>query len=244
VVNIGLGGGITLGAITAHPELREITQVELDPLVVEATRTWFSQANRNALGDPRLRLAIDDGRSFIERGAEKYDVIISEPPNLWVSGVSGLFTREFYQAAKARLRPGGMLCQWLPLYELTERDFATALATMGTAFPHLTGWTNGGVAVIVASADPLPIGGHPGELPPAVLADLHNAGLEPGQIAPFLAQPDLDAAAIARLQATAQGLNRDDRPVLELHAARNLYTLTKPGPDRGWGLSLKRQRGL
>jgi predicted membrane-bound spermidine synthase len=121
VVNIGLGGGITLGAITAHPEPREIVQVELDPLVVEATRTWFSQANRDALGDPRLRLAIDDGRSFIERGAEKYDVIISEPPNLWVSGVSGLFTREFYQAAKARLRPGGMLCQWLPLYEAAWR---------------------------------------------------------------------------------------------------------------------------
>jgi hypothetical protein len=101
------------------------------------------------------------------------------------------------------------------------------------------------VAVIVASVDPLPAGGRNlDHLPPAVLADLHNAGLEPGQIAPFLAQPDLDAAAVARLQATAQSLNRDDRPVLELHAARNLYTLTKPGPDRGWGLSLKRQRGL
>ncbi len=245
VVNIGLGGGITLGAVTAHPEPREIVQVELDPLVVEATRTWFSQANRDALGDPRLRLAIDDGRSFIERGTEKLDVIISEPPNLWVSGVSGLFTREFYRAARARLRPGGLLCQWLPLYELTRADFATALATMGTQFPHMAAWTNGGVAVIVASADPLPSGGqHLDRLPPAVMADLHNAGVEPAQLASFLAQPDLDAAAIARLQATAQGLNRDDRPVLELHSARNLYTLTKPGPDRGWGLSLKRQRGL
>ncbi|HEY3567049.1 MAG TPA: fused MFS/spermidine synthase [Thermoanaerobaculia bacterium] len=243
VVNIGLGGGITLGAITAHPEPRQVVQVELDPLVVEATRTWFSAANRNALGDPRLRLAIDDGRSFIERGTEKFDVIISEPPNLWVSGVSGLFTREFYQAVKARLRPGGLLCQWLPLYELAPGDFDTALATMGTQFPHMAAWTNGGVAVIVASAAPLPLGGQrPGALPPAVLADLHNAGLEPGQIASFLAQPDLDAAAIARLQAKAPTLNRDDRPVLELHTARNLYTLTKPGPDRGWGLSLKRQR--
>lgn len=243
VVNIGLGGGITLGAVTAHPEPREIVQVELDPLVVEATRTWFSQANRNALGDPRLRLAIDDGRSFVERGTEKLDVLISEPPNIWVSGVSGLFTREFYRAARARLRPGGILCQWLPLYELSREDFATALATMGTQFPHLEGWTNGGVAVIVASADPLPTGGQSlDRLPAAVIADLQNAGLEPARIVSFLAQPDLDEAAIARIQASAHGLNRDDRPVLEFHSARNLYTLTKPGPDRGWGLSLKRPR--
>lgn len=246
VVNIGLGGGITLGAITAHPEPKEIVQVELDPLVVEATRTWFGDANHHALDDPRVHLIVDDGRSFIEKGTDRFDVIISEPPNIWVSGVSGLFTTEFYRAARARLKPGGLLCQWLPLYELGEEDFATALATMGTQFKHLAGWTNGSVAVIVASNEPLPLQGpHPSAatLPPIVATDLQNAGVSPLQVESFLSQPDLDAAAIARLQADAQGLNRDDRPVLEFRSARNLFRLTKPGADTSWRARLPRTRG-
>jgi spermidine synthase len=248
VVNIGLGGGITLGAIAAHPEPKEIVQVELDPLVVDATRTWFGDANHHALDDPRVHLVVDDGRSFIERGTDKFDVIISEPPNIWVSGVSGLFTTEFYRAAKARLRPGGLLCQWLPLYELGEEDFATALATMGTQFKHLAGWTNGSVAVIVASNEPLPLQGpHPSASqlppPPSIIAtNLQNAGVAPWQVESFLSQPDLDAAAIARLQAEAQGLNRDDRPVLEFRSARNLFRLTKPGADKSWAARLPRTR--
>jgi spermidine synthase len=250
VVNIGLGGGITLGAITAHPEPKEIVQVELDPLVVEATRTWFGDANHHALDDPRVHLVVDDGRSFIERGTDKFDVIISEPPNIWVSGVSGLFTTEFYRAARARLNPGGLLCQWLPLYELGEEDFATALATMGTQFKHLAGWTNGSVAVIVASNEPLPLQGpHPAAAqlppPPSIIAtDLQNAGVAPWQVESFISQPDLDAAAIARLQAEARGnLNRDDRPVLEFRTARNLFRLTKPGADTAWRARLPRARG-
>ena len=189
---------------------------------------------------------MDDGRSFIEHGTDKFDVIISEPPNIWVSGVSGLFTTEFYRAAKARLNPGGLLCQWLPLYELGEEDFDTALATMGTQFKHLAGWTNGHVAVIVASNEPLPLQGpHPGahQLPPMVVTDLQNAGVAPWQVEAFLSQPDLDAAAIAKLQSEARDLNRDDRPVLEFRSARNLFRLTKPGADTSWRNQLKRPRG-
>jgi len=245
VVNIGLGGGITLGAITTHPEPREIVQVELDPLVVEATRTWFSETNHHALDDPRVRLMIDDGRSFIERGTEKFDVIISEPPNIWVSGVSGLFTAEFYRAARGRLRPGGLLCQWLPLYELSKEDFSTALATMGSQFPHLAGWTNGSVAIIVASADPLPLAkpASPRQLSEAVAADLRGVDLMPWQIDSFLSEPDFDAAAIAELRSTTRDLNLDDHPVLEFRSARNLYRLTKPGPNRRWADRLRKQRG-
>ncbi len=244
VVNIGLGGGTTLGAVTAHPEPREIVLVELDPLVVEATRTWFADANRHALDDPRVHLVIDDGRSFIERGQERFDVIVSEPPNIWVSGVSGLFTEEFYRAARARLRPGGMLCQWLPLYEFSEGDFATALATMSTQFDHLAGWTNGSVALIVASSAPLPLGppATPRRLPPAVAADLQNAGIAPWQVDAFLAQPDLDEAAIRRLRATVRDRNVDDRPVLEFHSARNLFRLNKPGASLGWRMRLRKPR--
>ena len=243
VVNIGLGGGFTLAAITAHPEPREIVLVELDPLVVEATGTWFAEASRNALKDPRVRVVIDDGRSFIERGTDKFDVIVSEPPNIWVSGVSGLFTEEFYRAVRERLRPGGILCQWLPLYELGEKDFATALATMGTEFKHFAAWTNGTVALVLASSDPLPL--KPAELrrvPTAVANDLRNIGVEPWQIDAFRSEPDLDEAAIASIRATADDLSLDDRPVLEFRSARNLFYFNKPGGSKRWADRLRKQR--
>jgi spermidine synthase len=244
VVNIGLGGGTTLSAVTAHPEPREIVLVELDPLVVEATGTWFADASRHALQDPRVRVVVDDGRSFIERGTDRFDVIVSEPPNIWVSGVSGLFTSEFYRAAHKRLRPGGILCQWLPLYELSEADFATALATISTEFKHLAVWTNSSVALVVASSEPLPLGppAIPRQLPAAVAADLETVGVTPSQIDAFLAQPDFDETVIARLQAEARDLNLDDRPVLEFRSARNLFYFNKPGGSERWADRLRKPR--
>ena len=243
VVNIGLGGGFTLSAMAAHPEPREIVLVELDPLVVEATGTWFAEPSRHALQDPRVQVVVDDGRSFIERGSDQFDVIASEPPNIWVSGVSGLFTTEFYRAARARLRPGGILCQWLPLYELSEEDFATALATISTEFKHLAAWTNGSVALVVASADPLPLApGTPRRLAPRVASDLQSVGLMPWQVDAFLAQPDLDAAAIAQYRASARELSRDDRPVLEFRSARNLFYFNRPDGPKRWGDKLRKQR--
>jgi spermidine synthase len=242
VVNIGLGGGLTLAAVAAHPQAKEIYQVELDPLVVEATGEWFAAANRNALKDPRVHLVVNDGRNFIEHGDRQFDVIISEPPNIWVSGVSGLFTTEFYRAAKRRLRPGGILCQWLPLYELTQRDFATALATLNSEFPHLSGWTNGSVAVILASADPLPKEMASSFVPPDVARDFQNAGIGRWSIPGFVGRPDLDDSKIKVFRELTTDINRDDLPMLEFHSARNLYYLTKPNADRAWrdGISVHR----
>jgi spermidine synthase len=243
VVNIGLGGGFTLFAMTAHPEPREIVLVELDPLVVEATGTWFVDSGRRALADPRVRVVVDDGRSFIERGTDKFDVIASEPPNIWVSGVSGLFTTEFYRAARARLRPGGILCQWLPLYELSEADFATALATIHTELPHLAVWTNSSVALVVASSEPLPlVPAAPRHLATTVATDLQKVGLMPWQVDAFLARPDFDEEVIARLRSEARDVSRDDLPVLEFRTARNLFYFNKPGGSTRWADRLRKPR--
>jgi hypothetical protein len=76
-----------------------------------------------------------------------------------------------------------------------------------------------------------------------VATDLQNAGVAPWQVESFLSQPDLDAAAISKLQAEAEDLNRDDRPVLEFRTARNLFRLTKPGADNAWRARLPRVRG-
>jgi spermidine synthase len=241
VLNIGLGGGITLSAIAAHPQVARITQVEIDPLVVEAAREWFGGTNRQALDDPRVRLAVDDGRNFVERTPERYDVIISEPPNLWVSGVSGLFTEEFYRAARGRLKPGGLLCQWLPLYELTADDFAVALRTLGGVFPHLRVWTNGSVALVLAG-ESAPGAAPGGPYPPLAVADLERVGIPAERVAAYLAAPDLAEARIASIVSSAADRNRDDRPLLEFRCARSLFLQNKDPRAAQWrsGLAITR----
>ncbi len=241
VLNIGLGGGMTLSAIEGHPTVEHVVQVEIDPLVVEAARGLFGAANRHALEDRRVELVIDDGRNYVERVDRRFDIIVSEPPNLWVSGVSGLFTEQFYRAARARLTPGGLLCQWLPLYELSEADLAVALRTIGGAFPHLRVWTNGSVALVIASDAAIPATAREG-VPEAAVTDLGRVGIPAGQIASYLATPDLDDVQIAALVAKADAVNRDDRPVLEFRCARNLFLQSKDPRAADWRARLSRAR--
>ena len=157
--------------------------------------------------------------------------------------MSGLFTAEFYQAVRKRLLPGGILCQWLPLYEMTEEDLSTALATMSTQFKHFAGWTNGSAAIILASQDPLPLKrATPRQLPDAVAISLQKVSLTPWTIDQYLAEPDIDEAMIAQFRSSAGKLNRDDHPVLEFRSAANLYRLTKPGANPRWAARLRKQR--
>ena len=140
--------------------------------------------------------------------------------------------------------PGGILCQWLPLYELTEPDFATAVATIASQFEHLDAWTNGSVAILLASAQPLPtVAARPAAtLPAAVVEDLARAGIEPSTIDAYVANPDMTATTLAGIRRSAPSLNLDDRPVLEFQSARNLYGLNKPGANHAWRVRLRQPR--
>src|SRR6185295_8530247 len=93
VLTIGLGGGFTLRALVHHPAPVQITAVEIDPLVVAVARDQFGIYNDHALEDPRVRLVTNDGRNFMDGTDQRFDVISSEPPSVWVAGVSGLFTQ-------------------------------------------------------------------------------------------------------------------------------------------------------
>lgn len=242
VLNIGLGGGITLGAIVGHPAVSEIVQVEIDPLMAAAARSHFAPFNRDGLEAPRVRLVVDDGRNFVQRGGRKFDVIVSEPPNIWVSGVSGLFTLEFYQAARDRLSPGGLLCQWLPLYELDAGDFAAALRTIGSVFPHLMVWTNGAVAIVIASEGPIRPPVNLDQVPPAAFADLASVGVAGDKLLDYLQHPDLSPRQVDGWRAKGAFVNRDDRPLLEFHCARNLFLQQKQRDSARWRAGLSKER--
>lgn len=138
---IGLGSGDTAGAILAHG-VERVDVAEISGAVVEAA-TYFSDINNNALNDPRCALYRADGRNFLLTTDKTYDVIVSEPSNPWISGVANLFTREFFEIAKNRLKPGGLHCQWLHAYSMSPDDFAAVLKTMSTVFSHIQVWDMG-----------------------------------------------------------------------------------------------------
>lgn len=135
VLLIGLGSGVTLGSVEQFP-VKRVTCVELEPAVVEATR-HFEDVNNRPLEDPRLRLISNDGRNFIYTTDEKFDVIVSEPSNPWLTGVANLFTLEYFKRGAAALKDDGLFGQWLQLYEMAPEDVRTLVATFRAAFPYV-----------------------------------------------------------------------------------------------------------
>jgi spermidine synthase len=230
VLAIGLGGGFTLRALVHHPAPQRITAVEIDPLVVEAARRDFAAFNDRALEDPRVRLVTNDGRNFVDGTEERFDVITSEPPNIWVAGVSGLFTQEFYRSAAAHLSAGGILCQWIPLYEMEREDFRIMLHTLTSVFPNVTFWQVGTDVVLLASKEPFHI-----ELPamaarlrsPALARDFTAIGLTMRGVIELLNSPAVRPDQVPAFLGRVETLNVDDKPVLEFSTARNLFELAK-----------------
>ena len=226
VLVIGLGGGITLRGVVHFPEVERIVQVEIDPLVVEAARAWFADANDHALDDKRVTLVLNDGRNFLDLTTDRYDVITSEPPNIWVSGVTGLFTREFYQSARRHLKPGGILCQWLPVYEMRDREVKIAAKTIQSAFPFVGFWRHGGEIFLIAS-DVLPRPAPESLSAPirskGAYEDLRAMQLGFGGWSEYLKDlGDRFGKTDHYIRAT-RAMNTDDRPVLEFNTARNLF---------------------
>ncbi len=225
VLIIGMGSGITAGAVARHP-VEKIDVVEIEPAVVEAA-SFFAKENQNVLQDPRLNVVIGDGRNFLLSSPSEYDVIISEPSNPWITGVANLFTLEFYKAAKARLGQNGVMCQWIQIYNILPDDLRMVIRTFQTVFPHTTIWqTVRGDFLLMGTPESLVVdlarwreaGAIPGlmeglrplgfDSPKAVLADF------------VLGEKD------AGLFAQHADLNTDDLPLLEFSAPTSLYLET------------------
>jgi len=154
VAILGLGSGVTLGSALKHP-IGRADVLEISPEVVEASR-YFDVENHGALVDPRTRVIVGDGRTHLLLTREYYDVIISEPSNPWMAGIASLFTREFFQAAKNRLSPGGVLCQWAHTYDISTADLQSIVATFISVFPEGTLWLVGdGDVLLVGSNEAL-----------------------------------------------------------------------------------------
>jgi spermidine synthase len=150
VLVVGLGTGMTLGATSVHPGVRELTLVEIEPKVIDAART-FEDFNHRVLDNPALKVIYNDGRNFLYTTGELFDVITADPIHPWAQGASYLYTREYYRTASSHLSPGGIMCQWLPLYELSDDDVRSVVNTFRTVFPETMLWLTHYDAILIGS---------------------------------------------------------------------------------------------
>ncbi|MFN7916266.1 MAG: fused MFS/spermidine synthase [Vicinamibacterales bacterium] len=231
---VGLGSGVTVGAALSHPAER-LEVVEISPEVVEAS-AYFEAENHKALADPRTTLIVGDGRSHILLSRQQYDVIISEPSNPWIAGVAALFTKEFFEGARARLAPGGLICQWAHTYTISQRDLRSIVATFTSVFPNATAWmVNDNDLLMVGSLDATP--------QPLQNLEAHwtrgSAAANLGEVGASEAFDVLTlyAGGSGELQAFAKGddggadILDDDRMRLEFSAPRELHQASAGSND-------------
>jgi predicted membrane-bound spermidine synthase/tetratricopeptide (TPR) repeat protein len=155
VLVIGHGSGITAGSAMLHGEERGDV-VEISRGVLEAD-ALFAKDNHRVLSDPRVHVWQEDGRTFLRTAPWPYDAIISEPSNPWIAGIGGLFTRECFEEARARLAPGGVLCVWFHEYEQSDESIQLVMRTLQSVFPHcvLFEVLRDGDVIALASESPL-----------------------------------------------------------------------------------------
>jgi spermidine synthase len=223
---IGLGSGVTLGSALTHPLERAVV-LEISPEVVQAS-AHFERENHHALADPRTALITGDGRTHLLRTAERYDVIVSEPSNPWMAGIASLFTREFFAAARSRLAPGGVVCQWAHTYDISTDDLRSIVATFLSVFPDGTLWLVGDADVLLVGSDgpltPRIAGMAQAWQRPGVAADLATVGAkEPfAVVSMFVAE----GRALADWSAGAR-LQTDDDAGLEFSGPRSIVGVTR-----------------
>jgi spermidine synthase len=167
--NIGFGSGLTTHTMLSTRQLERLDTVEIERYMVEAAR-GFGERVRNAYDDPRSRIHIEDAKTFFSTRSARYDIIVSEPSNPWVSGVASLFSEEFYARIRNHLQPNGVLVQWMQGYEM---DMSLVASVFKALDPHFSDYvvysTNDADLLIVARRD--------GALPPPEESILKDPGL-------------------------------------------------------------------
>ncbi len=162
VLVIGLGAGVTAGAVSIDPELTAVTIAEIEPLVPRVVSTYFSEYNFDVIRNPKVRVHLDDARHFLLTTKETFDAITSDPLDPWVKGAATLYTREFFNVVKSKLNPGGVVTIFVQLYESSDAAVKSEIATFLDAFPNGVVFANtsngqGYDLVLVGQVDPGPI---------------------------------------------------------------------------------------
>ena len=177
VAVIGWGSGLTTHTLLGSPNLRKVDSIEIERAMIDGASLFGDRVSRG-YRDPRSNIHIDDARTYFSTGQRRYDVIVSEPSNPWVSGVASLFTREFYAFLRGHLNPDGVVVQWLQTYELNDQLLLTMVSALVTEFPHVDAYlTSDADLLFVASESPIPPLDHSRVQAPVLREELKRVGL-------------------------------------------------------------------
>jgi spermidine synthase len=226
VLQIGFGSGGTCYSVSLHPEVDSIAVVELNPDVLKVAAAWFGDINHGVLEDPRVQVRIADAKSHVAVTERTYDLILSDSTHPRFRGNAGLYARDYFAQCSRRLRPGGLLSTWLPLYGLSVEDIRGILKSLNSVFPHVQVWYANSEphenTIVLASPqriaiDPQSLARRLAAAP--VASDLAESGITAtNQVLDFFLLGD---RAVADFSRTGQ-LNTDDHPRLEFLAPRSL----------------------
>ncbi|HEY6838281.1 MAG TPA: fused MFS/spermidine synthase, partial [Geobacteraceae bacterium] len=227
VANIGFGSGLTAHTLLGNPRLSRVDTVEIEPGMVEAARNFGPHVDR-VYSDKRSVIHIDDAKTFFStHRANKYDIIVSEPSNPWVSGVGGLFSEEFYRTVTANLAPNGLFVQWLQLYELDAELVASVLKALSATFTDYVAYAPNDADLLLVARNGGPVGDLVTSICglPEISRALHWVRIDNVQ--------DLEIRRIGTRETLARLVagyavrpNSDYYPVLDLRAARSRFLNT------------------
>ncbi len=224
---IGFATGVTAGSVLQSP-IQSIDGVEIEPAAIASSR-FFEHVNNHPLQDSHLRMIVDDARTYLRVNPTKYDLIISEPSHPWVPGVANLFTREFFTIGRERLRDEGVFVQWLQIYQLSNENLRSVLATFNQVFPHVALFRIGGAAkgkdlILIGSRNPIRLDLLSERMKDArVAADLRRIGLTSAADVMAWFVCDETRLAPAIMDAT---INTDDNMHVETVAPREAFRPT------------------
>ena len=162
VLGIGFGAGVSAGTFTRYPGIQHITICEIEPVIPPTSTRYFGKENYTVMHDPRTHIVYDDARHYVLTTQEKFDIIASDPLDVFVKGTAALYSKEYFDEVKKHLNPGGMFTLYVPLYETDLPTIKSELATFFETFPNGTIWANtrlgeGYDMVFMGQADPLKI---------------------------------------------------------------------------------------
>ncbi len=218
---LGLGSGVTAGAVLGYPVQKLVIAENCEPVIRAAA--FFERWNNGVLTNARARLCREDARTVLKLSPQKYDVIIAEPSNPWTAGVGSVFSREFYQLASSRLKPGGIIVQWFHVYEMSDGIVSLVMRTFGTVFPVMEIWdASDGDILMLGAREPWESGPEvfrKAFAQPRPRQDLESIGLCPKSLMARQLASQRTAFAVAG----PGPIQTDEFPVLEYAAPRAFF---------------------
>ena len=220
---IGVGSGITTAALLATPTLARVDTIEIERRMVEGAKQ-FGERNALLWTDERSHFVFDDAKAWLARSSTPWDIVVSEPSNPWVSGVASLFTAETYERIAKHLAPGGVLVQWIHVYEADGPLLSSIFRALASQFPHYSVYASGpGDLVVVASRERPPVVDTAAAFKHRELATmLKRVGVT--GVADIDARWRGDASVYNVLMAAFDApVNSDYQPYVDLNAARTRF---------------------